>query len=113
MEGCDGWAVSSPSNGTAAGAPGELTFRRYERFGAGGAGLIWVEAIAVVPEGRANPRQLWINEQSLPAIKAMVQRTRRAAAASMGAGHHPVLVAQLTHSGRYSKPEAAPCPISA
>ena len=42
-------------------APGELTFRRYRRFGAGGAKLIWGEAAAVVPEGRANPRQLVIN----------------------------------------------------
>jgi 2,4-dienoyl-CoA reductase-like NADH-dependent reductase (Old Yellow Enzyme family) len=49
MEGCD----SFPD-----GRPGELTFRRWERFGAGGAKLIWGEATAVVPEGRANPRQL-------------------------------------------------------
>jgi 2,4-dienoyl-CoA reductase (NADPH2) len=51
MEGCDG---------TASGAPDELTFRRYKRFGAGGAGLLWVEATAVVEEGRANPRQIWL-----------------------------------------------------
>ena len=38
--------------------PDELTFRRYQRFGAGGAKLIWGEAAAVVEEGRANPRQL-------------------------------------------------------
>ena len=42
MEGCDG----EPD-----GSPGELTFRRYRRFGAGGAKLIWGEAAAVVPEG--------------------------------------------------------------
>src|SRR5438105_6570738 len=34
MEGCDG---------TPDGEPGELTYRRYHRFGAGGAKLIWVE----------------------------------------------------------------------
>src|SRR5215208_648329 len=49
MEGCDG---------TVDGAPDTLTYRRYERFGAGGAGLLWFEACAVVPEGRANPRQI-------------------------------------------------------
>ena len=54
MEGCDG----NPD-----GTPGELTLRRYRRFGAGGAKLIWGEACAVVPEGRANPRQLLINER--------------------------------------------------
>ena len=39
MEGCD----STPE-----GAPADLTVRRYERFGAGGAGLIWFEATSVV-----------------------------------------------------------------
>jgi len=34
------------------GSPGELTFRRYRRFAAGGSGLIWFEATAVVPEER-------------------------------------------------------------
>src|SRR5258708_129987 len=58
MEGCDGGLDGSPE---------ELTFRRYERFGAGGAKLIWGEAAAVVEEGRANPRQLWINERTAPA----------------------------------------------
>ena len=52
MEGCDAELD---------GSPGELTFRRFRRFGAGGAKLIWGEACAVVPEGRANPRQLVIN----------------------------------------------------
>ena len=52
MEGCDG---------DCQGRPWPLTIRRYERFAGGGAGLIWAESIAVVPEGRANPRQLWLN----------------------------------------------------
>ena len=60
MEGCD----AGPD-----GAPGELTYRRYQRFGAGGAKLIWGEAAAVVPEGRANPRQLIINEANAPALE--------------------------------------------
>src|SRR5271154_6984482 len=46
MEGCDG---------TLDGRPDELTFRRYQRFGAGGAKLIWAEAAAVLSEARANP----------------------------------------------------------
>ena len=53
MEGCDG---------TPGGSPGELTIRRYERFAAGGPGLIWFEAVAIAEEGRANPRQLWLTE---------------------------------------------------
>ncbi|MBQ6706430.1 MAG: flavin oxidoreductase/NADH oxidase, partial [Clostridia bacterium] len=60
MEGCDG---------TPDGRPGELTRRRYRRFAEGGAGLSWFEATAVLPEGRANPRQLYITEQNLDAFK--------------------------------------------
>lgn len=94
MEGCDG---------TADGRPGELTMRRYRRFAAGGAGLIWLEAAAVDPNGRANPRQLCINRDTAPAmatLQAQIADTAR------GAGHPvPFTVLQLTHSGRYSKPQ--------
>ncbi|MHC4495368.1 MAG: oxidoreductase [Planctomycetota bacterium] len=102
MEGCDG---------DSQGRPGKLTLRRYERFAAGGAGLIWAEATAVVPEARANPRQLWINQESKGSFAAMVKMMRQAAAESMGTDHKPVIVLQLTHSGRYSKPEGAAHPI--
>jgi NADPH-dependent glutamate synthase beta subunit-like oxidoreductase/2,4-dienoyl-CoA reductase-like NADH-dependent reductase (Old Yellow Enzyme family) len=104
MEGCDG---------DSQGRPGKLTLRRYERFAAGGAGLIWAEATAVVPEGRANPRQLWIHEKNKDNFAAMVKMMRQAAARSMGTGHQPVIVLQLTHSGRYSKPEGTAHPIIA
>jgi NADPH-dependent glutamate synthase beta subunit-like oxidoreductase/2,4-dienoyl-CoA reductase-like NADH-dependent reductase (Old Yellow Enzyme family) len=102
MEGCDG---------DSQGRPGKLTLRRYERFAAGGAGLIWAEATAVVPEGRANPRQLWIHEKNKGSFAEMVNIMHQAAARSMGPNHRPVIVLQLTHSGRYSKPEAAAHPI--
>ena len=55
MEGCDG---------TLDGRPDELTFRRYHRFGVGGAKLIWGEATAVLDEGRANARQLLLVEET-------------------------------------------------
>jgi 2,4-dienoyl-CoA reductase-like NADH-dependent reductase (Old Yellow Enzyme family) len=104
MEGCDG---------DTAGGPGPLTFRRYERFAAGGAGLLWIEAIAVVPEGRANPRHLWIHENNRAGFADLVRRIRQAARERFGSGFRPVLVAQLTHSGRYSRPERAAAPIIA
>ena len=63
MEGCDG---------TLDGRPDELTFRRYRRFGAGGAKLIWGEAAAVVDEGRANPRQLLLNDATAPDLARML-----------------------------------------
>ncbi len=102
MEGCDGLAN---------GAPSELTYRRYRRFGAGGAGLIWFEACAVAPEVRANPRQIWIHDETLPDFKSMVDQTREAAQQSMD--HDPFLVLQLTHSGRYSRPVKKAAPIIA
>ncbi|MHC4175070.1 MAG: oxidoreductase, partial [Planctomycetota bacterium] len=104
MEGCDG---------DSQGRPGKLTLRRYERFAAGGAGLIWAEATAVVPKGRANPRQLWLHENNKENFAAMVKRMREVAANSMGPEHRPVIVLQLTHSGRYSKPEGVVHPLIA
>lgn len=99
MEGCDG---------TPSGAPAELTFRRYERFAAGGAGILWMEAMAVCSEGRANPRQLHLNEENLPAFCELNRRISAAAS-----GGEPYKIAQLTHSGRYSKPNGVPEPVTA
>jgi 2,4-dienoyl-CoA reductase-like NADH-dependent reductase (Old Yellow Enzyme family) len=99
------------ADGDEKGRPLDLTYRRYGRFSSGGAGLLWVEAIAVVPEGRANPRQLWLHDGSKAAFAQMLRRARNAAANSLGSNHKPVIVAQLTHSGRYSKSESSPKPI--
>lgn len=104
MEGCDGLADGSPD---------ELTYRRYRRFAAGGSGLLWVEACAVVEEARANPRQLWIHAGNVDSFTRMVEQARAAARETMGAEHRPALVLQLTHSGRYSKPGRAAAPIIA
>lgn len=93
MEGCDG---------TLAGAPGELTFRRFQRFGAGGAKLIWGEAAAVVPEGRANPRQLLLAPEHQSALARLADTARQAHRAAFGRDDDLLLGLQLTHSGRYS-----------
>lgn len=94
MEGCDG---------TADGKPGELTFRRYERFARGGAGLLWFEATAVRHEGRANPRQLLLTPENKGAFAELLARSLAAAREVYGASFRPYTVLQLTHSGRYSK----------
>lgn len=104
MEGCDG-----DSNGI----PSDLTFRRYERFASGGAGVLWFEATAVVPEGRANPRQLWIHEGNVREFGRLLDRTSRIARDSFGDSGMPLMVLQLTHSGRYSRPEDRPAPVIA
>lgn len=94
MEGADGKLDGGPS---------ELTYRRYERFAKGGAGLLWVEAVAVTPEARANPNQLWITEKNIGEFKKLADDARENARKTCG--HTPVLVVQLTHSGRWSRPE--------
>ena len=99
MEGCDG---------TPDGSPGDLTRRRYRRFAESGAGLIWAEAVAVVPEGRANPRQLMLTRANLDTFKRLTEDIREWAVRATG--RTPVLVMQATHSGRYSKPEGKPVP---
>ena len=99
------------ADGDSEGRPGELTMRRYKRFAAGGCGVLWVEAIAVVPQGRANPRQLWLHDENKDAFANMIAEARKAAQESMGKQHKPIIVAQLTHSGRYSKPEGIAKPI--
>lgn len=104
VEGCDG---------DRRGAPQELTFRRYRRFAAGGSGMIWMEATAVVPEGRANPRQLYLCPETALAFRRLIEATRQAAAEVWGAEHRPLLIAQLTHSGRYSKPQGYAAPLIA
>jgi 2,4-dienoyl-CoA reductase (NADPH2) len=95
------------------GAPDELAFRRYRRYGSGGSGLIWFEATAVVEEGRSNPRQFYLHEGNVAEYERLVAETRRATAESLGPDHTPLLVLQLTHSGRWSKPDGTRRPVIA
>ena len=85
------------------GEPTELGFRRYERFAAGGASLIWFEATAVLHEVRSNSQQFWLNEKSVDYFADLLEKTRSTARKSCG--HEIITVLQLTHSGRYSKPK--------
>ena len=102
MEGCDGG-----TDGTI----GELSLRRYIREAEGGAGLLWFEAVAIVPEGRANPRQPWLTEKTLASFQKTVEKVKEAGVKKNG--YAPVMILQATHSGRYSRPEGSPAPIIA
>ncbi len=102
MEGCDA---------DAGGVPGELTFRRYRRYAEGGFGLIWVEATAVEGEGRSNPRQLWLNKKNVSAFAELVQDMRKVARQRWG--HEIIIILQLAHAGRYSRPEGEADPMIA
>ncbi len=95
MEGCDG---------DLDGNPGELTERRYERYGRSGAKLIWFEATAVREDGRANTRQLWIRDQTVSRLARMLERTRELHRELYGTADDLLEVLQLTHSGRHSVP---------
>jgi 2,4-dienoyl-CoA reductase-like NADH-dependent reductase (Old Yellow Enzyme family) len=84
------------------GSPSELSKRRYLRYASGGSGIIWAEAVSVMHEGRSNPHQLWINKKNSDSFSRLNDEVRKHA---INQGTDPFLVVQLTHSGRYSKPE--------
>lgn len=98
MEGCDG---------TVDGRPAELTFRRWGRIAAGGAGMLWGEATAVVAEGRANPRQLLLTRDTSSDLARLIAHARAERRRAWG-DEALVVGVQLTHSGRYSYPVSRP-----
>jgi 2,4-dienoyl-CoA reductase-like NADH-dependent reductase (Old Yellow Enzyme family) len=95
----EGW------DGTEDGRPSEHTFRRWERFGSSGAKLIWGgEAVAVRHEGRANPNQLWIRPDTVDDLSALRERLLAAHGARFGRTDDLLVGLQLTHSGRFCRP---------
>ena len=97
----EGW------DGTADGRPTELTIRRWRNFGRSGAKLIWGgEAVAVLHEGRANPNQLLLTdatESSLAALRNTLVSAHRERFGANADGDL-FLGLQLTHSGRFARP---------
>ena len=97
----EGW------DGTPAGEPSDLTRRRWRHFGRSGAKLIWGgEAVAVRHDGRANPHQLLITPATLPSLAALRDDLIAAHRERFGAQADRDLYIglQLTHSGRYARP---------
>jgi 2,4-dienoyl-CoA reductase-like NADH-dependent reductase (Old Yellow Enzyme family) len=87
------------------GSPSELTLRRWRNFGRSGAKLIWGgEAAAVQPEGRANPRQTLATEENRAGLTALLNELIQAHAESFGSHDDLLIGLQLTHSGRFCKP---------
>jgi 2,4-dienoyl-CoA reductase-like NADH-dependent reductase (Old Yellow Enzyme family) len=107
----EGW------DGTTEGKPSDLTTRRWKHFGTSGAKLIWGgEAVAVCPEGRANPNQLVISDQTKSAIADLRLSLVKEHEVAFGAGAAGDLCVglQLTHSGRFARPTASgPAPLVA
>jgi 2,4-dienoyl-CoA reductase-like NADH-dependent reductase (Old Yellow Enzyme family) len=99
----EGW------DGTADGRPTDLVRRRWSRFGSSGAALVWGgEAVAVDPAGRANPHQLTINAHSVADLAELRRTVLDAHAAATDGGAAPTIGLQLTHSGRWSRPDGSP-----
>ena len=102
MEGWDG----SPTGGVT-----ELVLRRWRRFGESGAKLIWGgEAMAVRPDGRANPNQLVISEENLDGLIRLREALIEAHRERYGRVDDLLLGFQLTHSGRFCRPHGRPEP---
>ncbi|QDT10314.1 NADH:flavin oxidoreductase [Planctomycetes bacterium K23_9] len=95
----EGW------DGTREGKPTDLTRRRWHNFGISGAKLIWGgEAVAVRQDGRANPNQVMINDQNLNAIESLRTELFDKHAERFGKTDDLVVGLQLTHSGRFARP---------
>jgi 2,4-dienoyl-CoA reductase-like NADH-dependent reductase (Old Yellow Enzyme family) len=98
----EGW------DGTPDGNPSDNTVRRWQRFGQSGAKLIWGgEAAAVNHAGRANPNQVVVAPHTRDGLArmrtALIDEHKR----TMGNTDGLVIGLQLTHSGRYCRPNAS------
>ena len=95
----EGW------DGTRDGKPSQQTIRRWQHFGRSGAKLIWGgEAVAVRHDGRANPNQLLINNKNQKALQQLRQALVKEHEAHYGSTNDLLMGLQLTHSGRFSRP---------
>lgn len=97
----EGWDATSDGN------PSESTLRRWRRFGRSGAKLIWGgEAVAVSHSARANPNQLVIAAHTKAGLaqlrSALIEEHRQTTGSEEGL----LIGLQLTHSGRYCRPNA-------
>lgn len=103
------WAIH-PMEGWDAnrdGTPSELTIRRWKRFGESGAKLIWGgEAAAVRHDGKANPNQTVALASNLNGLTRLRETLVSAHSESMGSIDGLVIGLQLTHSGRFSRPNS-------
>ena len=104
----EGWDATSD------GAVTDLVRRRWARFGESGAKLVWGgEAVAVRHDGRANPHQLRLGVDTVEDIADLRVGLVVAHEAVAGTSDDLLVGLQLTHSGRYARPDGAPAPRTA
>jgi NADPH2 dehydrogenase len=95
----EGW------DGTTTGGATDDVRRRWRRFGESGAKLIFGgEAMAVRPDGRANPNQLILSESNQADLAGLRELALQAHRELHGSADEPVIGFQLTHSGRFCRP---------
>jgi NADPH2 dehydrogenase len=101
------WAIHPMEgwDGTTSGGVTEPMIRRWKRFGESGAKLIWGgEAMAVRPDGRANPNQLILNRENQAGIAQLRETLIEAHREKFGRTDDLIIGFQLTHSGRFCRP---------
>lgn len=87
------------------GQPTDLVRRRWQRFGASGAKLIWGgEAVAVRTDGRANPNQLILSPETVGAIAGLREALVHTHRERYQNTDDLLIGLQLTHSGRFARP---------
>ena len=97
----EGW------DGTPEGNPTDHVRRRWKNFALSGAKLLWgCEAVAVQHDGRANPHQLFINESNLSEFQSLYDLLIETHKEKFGTTEDLLIGLQLTHSGRFSKPNS-------
>src|SRR5205085_12348804 len=95
----EGW------DGTTSGGISDDMVRRWRRFGESGAKLIFGgEAMAVRPDGRANPNQLILNQENASAIGGLRDELIASHRERFGVVDDLLTGFQLTHSGRFCRP---------
>jgi 2,4-dienoyl-CoA reductase-like NADH-dependent reductase (Old Yellow Enzyme family) len=85
------------NNAEESGTPSKTTIDRYRALAEGGAGIVYVEATAVHPEGRARKRQLRIGDDTSRGFAALASEFKRA-------NPDALLLFQLDHAGPLADP---------
>lgn len=97
----EGW------DGTPDGRPTAFTRSRWTKFAVSGAKLLFgCEAVAVSHSGKANPNQLVLNADTLPDFVELRQLILDQHTEQFGSTDDLLIGLQLTHSGRFCKPNS-------
>ncbi len=78
------------------GSPGERLRERYRALGAGGWGIVYVEAISPDDRGKSRKNQMVIREDNLDEFKKLVDAIHGASDPA------PMVIFQINHAGRYA-----------